>query len=89
MMEYWDWKIGLMGYWGNGKNGVWRIHGLNRPKSTVFFLERGGDGCELRVVSCEVRIFDLVFLSQFFKALPRKPVTRNPKQALVIFRRWI
>jgi len=47
------------------------------PKSTVNFLERGGDGYELRVASCEVKNFGVVFLSQFFKALPRKPATRN------------
>jgi hypothetical protein len=62
---------------------------MNRPESTAKFLERGGDGCELRVSSCEVKNFGVVFLSQFFKALPRKPATRNPQQALVFFRRWI
>jgi hypothetical protein len=51
------------------------VNKLSDPESTANFLERGGDGCELRVSSCEVKNFGVVFLSQFFKALPRKPAT--------------
>jgi hypothetical protein len=58
---------------------------MQHPESTVNFLERGGDGCELRVTSCEVKNFCFVFLPRFFKILPRKPVTRNPQQILVLF----
>ena len=47
---------------------------LNPPPT---FLEPGGDGCELRVTSCEVKNFSVVFLPQFFKVLPRKPATRD------------
>jgi hypothetical protein len=59
------------------------------PKSTANFLEPGGNDCELRVTSCEVKNFCFVFVPRFFKVLPRLPATRNPQQALVIFRRWI
>jgi hypothetical protein len=50
------------------------------------FLEPGGDGCELRVTSCEVKNFRVVFLPRFFKVLPRILATRNPKQVFVLFR---
>jgi hypothetical protein len=56
-----------------------------QPKSTANFLEPGGDGCELRVTSCGVKNFSIVFFTQFFKVLPRKPATRNTQQILVIF----
>jgi hypothetical protein len=52
-----------------------KSNNTGQPESTANFLERGGDGCELRVASCEVKNFGVVFLSQFFKALPRKPAT--------------
>jgi hypothetical protein len=58
---------------------------MQHPESTVNFLERGGDGCELRVTSCGVKNFSIVFFTQFFKVLSRKPATRNPQQILVIF----
>jgi hypothetical protein len=46
-----------------------------QPKSTANFLEPGGDGCELRVTCCGVKNFSIVFFTQFFKVLPRKPAT--------------
>jgi hypothetical protein len=51
------------------------VNNAVRPKSTANFLEPGGGGCELRVTSCEVKNFSVVFLLRFFKVLPRLPAT--------------
>jgi hypothetical protein len=48
------------------------LDNLNPPPT---FLEPGGDGCELRVASCEVKNIGAVFLPRFFKILPRSPAT--------------
>ena len=45
------------------------------PKSTANFLERGGDGCELRVKNALVSIFNRNSL-RFYPVNPQ-PVTRN------------
>jgi hypothetical protein len=61
-------------------HGIWLY--LNPPPT---FLEPGGDGCELRVASCEVKNIGAVFLPRFFKILPHSPATRNPQQILILF----
>ena len=47
-------------------------------------LEPGVDGCEVRVARCEAKNFIIVFLSRFFKVIPRIHATRNKQQNLVL-----